>query len=78
MYHFNTKTGNSVYNYHWNQVKVVKLPNGLYCGTVFVKDFEYPCWISAWTQHRWITQYKDFINNHGGLDMKKKDINKLK
>ena len=78
MYHFNTKTGNSVYNYDWNQVKVVKLPNGLYCGTVFVKDFEYPCWVLAWTQHRWITQYKDFINNHGGLDMKKKVINKLK
>jgi hypothetical protein len=78
MYHFNTKTAKSVYNYDWNQVKVVKLPNGLYCGTIFVKDLEYPCWISAWTQHRWITQYKDFINNHGGLDMKKKDINKLK
>ena len=72
MYHFNTKTAKSVYNYDWNQVKVVKLPNGLYCGAIFVKDFEYPCWISAWTQHRWITQYKDFINNHGGLEMKKK------
>ena len=76
MYHFNTKTENGAYNYDWNQVKVVRLPNGLYCATIFVKDIEYPCWISGWTQHTWITQYKDFINQYGGLDMKK-HINRL-
>ena len=35
MYHFNTKTEYGAYNYDWNQVKVVKLPNGLYCATIF-------------------------------------------
>ena len=76
MYHFNTKSGNRVYNYDWNQVKVTRLPNGLYCATIFVKNIEHPCWISAWTQHQWITQYKDFVNKYGGLDMKK-HINRL-
>jgi hypothetical protein len=79
MYHFTTKTDYVTYKYDWNQVKVTRLLNGSYSATIFVKDFEQPCCISGRTQHEWISNYKDFIAKHGGLDKgkMKKHLNRV-